>query len=197
MDILVISAGLSQPSSTRMLADRLTDAAVRHLGNHDQHAEVVTIELRDLAVDVTNKTISQYTSPALERALTHVRGADALIVVSPIFNASMSGLFKMFFDLVAPDDLAGTPVLLGATGGTPRHSLAIEHALRPMFSYLRALTVPTSVYAATDDWGADSTLGVRIDRAGADLAAVLVRSPRPERVDPYEEVTPFSTLLGG
>ncbi|MFX4273239.1 FMN reductase [Propionibacteriaceae bacterium Y1685] len=197
MDILVISAGLSQPSSTRMLADRLADAATRHLGNHDQQATVTMVELRDLAVDVTTKMISQHTSPELEKVLDHVRHADALIVSSPIFNASMSGLFKMFFDLVDPDDLVGTPVLLGATGGTPRHSLALEHALRPMFSHLRALTVPTAVYAATDDWGADSTLGARIDRAGADLAAVLVRSPRPERVDPYEEVTPFSTLLGG
>ncbi|WP_181008696.1 NAD(P)H-dependent oxidoreductase, partial [Streptomyces sp. SM12] len=82
-----------------------------------------------------------------------VTSADALIAVTPVYNASYSGLFKSFFDLVDPTALAGTPVIVAATGGTPRHSLVLDHAMRPLFGYLRALTVPTGVYAATADWG--------------------------------------------
>jgi FMN reductase len=90
-------------------------------------------------------------------------------------------------------------VLIAATGGTARHSLALEHAIRPLFSYLRAVTVPTAVFAATDDWGAAGhsaqDLTTRIQRAGAELAALVSQRPPAPEPDPYAAVTPFAQLL--
>ena len=117
--------------------------------------------------------------------------ADGLIAVTPIFSASYSGLFKLFFDLVDRDGFAGKPVLIAATGGTARHSLAVEHAMRPLFAYLNAAVVATGVYAATEDWGrggddADGSLVERIDRAAGELA-------RPWRPRPVSEPTSSPT----
>jgi FMN reductase len=107
----------------------------------------------------------------------------------------------MFFDILEPDILAGKPVLVAATGGTPRHSLALEHALRPMFSHLRAVTVPTAVYAATEDWGAGGAgaeeLVHRIARAGGELAELIAAREPARRFDPYAEPVPFERLLAG
>ncbi|MFC7340017.1 FMN reductase [Saccharopolyspora griseoalba] len=191
-ELVVISAGLSNPSSTRMLADRLAAAAQRGL-----EANARVVELREHAKDIANHFVTGFPSPALDEALDAVRGADGLIVVSPIFQASYSGLFKSFFDLFEADDLSGKPVLIGATGGSARHSLALEHALRPLFSYLRAVVVPTSVYAASEDWatGGDATLADRVERAGGELAALVDDRPVPAREDAFEEPVPFEQLL--
>jgi FMN reductase len=194
--IAVVSAGLSQPSSTRLLADKLAAAAARDL---DGPAEVVVIELRDLAHDIMNNLLAGFPSPALRAAIEQVEGADGLIAVTPLYNGSYSGLFKSFFDVLDPAALAGKPTLIAATGGTARHSLALEHAVRPLFSYLRAVTVPTAVFAATDDWGAadsGAALGERIDRAAAELAAIIDQRPAAAQPDPYALVTPFDQLLG-
>jgi FMN reductase len=121
--------------------------------------------------------------------------------VTPIFSASYSGLFKLFFDLVERDGFAGKPVLIAATGGTARHSLALEHAMRPLFAYLNATVVATAVYAATEDWGgggvgADGGLVGRIDRAALELSgAMTVRGPATPK-DPFAEPVPFGRLLG-
>ncbi|WP_420707733.1 FMN reductase [Streptomyces sp. NRRL F-5135] len=176
--VVAVSAGLGEPSSTRLLADRLAEATTRELAAEDRKAEVTVVELRGLAVDIAHHLVTGFPSPALRAALDTVTGADGLIAVTPVFAASYSGLFKSFFDLVDPDALTGTPVLLAATGGTPRHSLAVEHAMRPLFSYLRAPTLPTAVFAATDDWGggADAYAGglpARIARAGEEFARLL------------------------
>ena len=190
--VAVVSAGLSQPSSTRMLADRLADATVRHLQGQGIQAQVDTIELRDHARDVTNNMLAGFPSPALAEVLEKVTGADGLIAVSPIFAASYSGLFKSFFDILDPDSLAEMPVLIGATGGTPRHSLALEHVLRPLFAYLRADVIPTGVYAASADWGNAgeegglASLPERIERAGVQFARAVAASDRSSRVrDPF------------
>ncbi|QIQ03713.1 FMN reductase [Streptomyces liangshanensis] len=182
--IVAVSAGLSKPSSTRLLADRLAESATSELTSLDVKAEVTVVELRDLAVDIANNLVTGFPSPALRAALEAVTGADALITVTPVFAGSYSGLFKSFFDLVEPDALRGTPVLLAATGGTARHSLVVEHAMRPLFSYLRTLTLPTAVFAATDDWGTGADtygggLSARIERAGAELAGVLAGAAAP------------------
>jgi FMN reductase len=196
--LVVVSAGLSQPSSTRLLGERLAEAARRPLEADGTEVEVVVIELRDLAHDVVNNVLTGFPPPALAGAIEQIRGADALIAVTPIFNASYSGLFKSFFDVLDPELLSGKPVLIGATGGSERHSLALEHAVRPLFSYLHAVVVPTSVYAASPDWGtadAGRALSARIDRAGAELAA-LVRRTGPAVVnDPFATVVSFADLL--
>jgi FMN reductase len=198
--LVVVSAGLGQPSSTRLLADRLTAAVERHLRDAGVEPAVQVIELRDHAQDLTNHLLTGFPSPKLQAAIDAVVGADGLIAVSPIFSASFSGLFKLFFDVVERDGLAGTPTLIAATGGTARHSLALEHALRPLFAYLDAATVATSVFAAAEDWGtagvaADGSLVERIDRATGDLAsAMAVRESRPPR-DRFADPVPFEDLL--
>lgn len=178
-NIAVVSAGLSQPSSTRLLADRLAEAARGFLVEDGEDVELTVVELRDYAVAIANNLVTGVPSPALRAAIEATTSADGIIAVTPIFNASYSGLFKSFFDLIDPDELAGKPVLLGATGGSPRHSLALEHALRPMFSYLHTCTVPTAVYAASEDWGStggrDGDLVLRIGRAAREFADLVNR----------------------
>lgn len=195
--IVALSAGLSQPSSTRLLADRLAAAAAESLARAGDRAEVVHVELRDLARDLTNRMLTGVSPQALEDVLEQVTRADALVAVSPVFNAAYSGLFKTFFDVLEEGSLRGRPVLLGATGGTPRHSLAIDQSMLPLFHYLRASVVPTSVFAATDDWGSSETgLARRIAAAGDELARVLAGRTPTRVADPFEDVTPFSELLG-
>jgi FMN reductase len=193
--LVVVSAGLSQPSSTRLLADRLTRAVRTRLVEDGRTAQLTVVELRDLAVDIANNLVTGFPSPALREAIDEVGGADGLIVVTPIFTASYSGLFKSFFDVLDNELLTGKPVLIAATGGTARHSLALEHALRPMFAYLRAIVVPTAVYAATEDWGSTGdartdTLSTRITQAGDELAALMTgrqATARTEKVVPFEQ----------
>ncbi|HVV22570.1 MAG TPA: FMN reductase [Pseudonocardiaceae bacterium] len=189
LKLTAVSAGLSQPSSTRLLADRLV-TAVRS-GLADRQVEVTVVELRELAVDIANNMVTGFPGPALADAIDQVANADGLIVVTPIFTASYSGLFKSFFDVLDNDLLVGKPVLIAATGGTARHSLALEHALRPLFAYLRAIVVPTAVYAASEDWGA-AGLAERIDRAAGELAGLLAGRPARTRQD---AVTPFAEQL--
>jgi FMN reductase len=194
--IAVVSTGISQPSSTRLLADRLAAATSAYRPDGTQ---IVTIELRELAHDIVNHLLTGFPSPALQRAIDQVVAADGLIAVTPLYNGSYNGLFKSFFDVLDPGAITGKPVLIAATGGTARHSLALEHAIRPLFSHLRAVAVPTAVFAATQDWGsADSSgdaLTARIERAGAELAALIDQRQPAAAVDPYALATPFDELL--
>ncbi|WFR68574.1 NAD(P)H-dependent oxidoreductase [Curtobacterium flaccumfaciens] len=156
--IALVTAGLSEPSSTRLLADRLAEAAVASLAAPGSgSAHVLHVDLRPLAHEITDAMLTGFAAPALSAAMATVVEADAVVFVTPIFTAGVSGLAKSFLDVLDKDALADMPVLLGATGGTARHSLAIEHGLRPVFAYLRAAVVPTGVFAATDDWGARAT----------------------------------------
>lgn len=200
--IVVVTAGLSQPSSTRLLADRLAAATLRALGEGGFEVRSEVIELREHATDLTNHLLTGFPSPRLRAVLDTVLAADALIAVTPVFNASYSGLFKVFFDVVEHDLLAGMPVLVAATGGTARHSLVLDHAMRPLFAYLGAATVPTAVYAAAEDWGqgatpADTALAERIDRAAGELARAAAQRERAAdaTADPFSEPVPFEQLL--
>ena len=185
--IAVVSAGLSQPSSTRMLADRLAEATVRGLAASGIEATVEFIELRDIAQDVTNNLLTGFPSPKLAKAIDTVAGADGLIAVTPIFTTSYSGLFKSFFDVIDPHALTDLSVTIAATGGTARHSLALEYAVRPLFAYLRAVVAPTAVYAASEDWGSGAeglaALPDRIERAARELSGLVAASDRSDRVD--------------
>ena len=199
--IAVVSAGLSQPSSTRLLADHLADAVVRRLAEDGVEARVEVVELREHAHDLANNLLTHFPGGDLRAVLDTVVNADGVIAVTPIFTASYSGLFKMFFDVLDKDALAGKPVLMGATGGTARHSLALEHAVRPMFAYLHSLVVPTAVFAASEDWGSGGSGGTalndRIERAAAELAALVENRPVERPADPFEDPTPFEQLLTG
>lgn len=195
--LAVVSAGLSQPSSSRLLAERLAAAVSSAAG---EIAVLPVIEVRAHAHDVVDNLLTGFPSETLAAVLRTVAGADGLVAVTPTFNTSYSGLFKSFFDVFEEGALHGRPVLLGATGGTARHSLALEYALRPMFTYLRAAPVATSVFAAPEDWasgGADSALAARIDRAGRELATEILRRAPAEVRDPFELTTSFDRLLTG
>jgi FMN reductase len=200
--IVVVSAGLSTPSSTRLLADRLAAATERHLRDAAIEPASEVIELRDHAQHLANHLLTGFASPKLQGAIDAVLGADGLIAVSPIFSASYSGLFKVFFDVIDRDGLAEVPTLVAATGGTARHSLALEHAFRPLFAYLNAAVVATAVYAAAEDWGTsgvptDGGLVERIDRAARELAAAVAGRERSAPPDPFADPVPFEQLLGG
>jgi FMN reductase len=177
--VAVVSAGLSVPSSTRNLADQLATAVVGSLETRGEPVEVVFLELRELAHALADNLLTGFPTGALADAIEQVRRADAVVAVTPVFSASYSGLFKTFFDVLEPDLLAGKPVLVAATAGTARHSLVLEHALRPLFSYLHAVVVPTGVFAATEDFGATGAgpLASRVQRAADELAALLGAGP--------------------
>ncbi|RKT77978.1 FMN reductase [Terracoccus luteus] len=199
LHLAVVTAGVSQPSSTRMLSDRLTAATVSALRAADPSLEVVTevVEVRDVAHDLADNALTGFASPELQVRLDAVSEADAVIAVTPIYAASYSGLFKLLVDVLPKESLRDVPVLLGATGGTARHSLAVDHALRPLFAHLGALVAPTAVFAATEDWGGDSAglLGERIERAGSSFARLVSGSPRERAADPFADVVPFDQLL--
>ncbi|MFJ9708496.1 CE1759 family FMN reductase [Streptomyces sp. NPDC101234] len=190
MRLVVVSAGLSVPSSTRLLADRLAAAVGR-----ETEVQVEVVELRDLAVEIAHNFTNGFPGRKLAAALEAVAEADGLIAVTPVFTASYSGLFKSFFDVLDKEALVGKPVLVAATGGTARHSLVLEHALRPMFAYLRAVVVPTGVYAASEDWGAEG-LEDRIERAAEELARLMsgLAATKPQKPDDVA-VIPFAEQL--
>ena len=200
--IVVISAGLSTPSSTRQLADRLTADAASILRERGVGVEAQVFELRDLAHDITNHLLLGFAPPKLQEALDAVASADGLIAVTPIFSTSYAGLFKSFIDVVDPQALTDLPVLIGATGGTPRHSLAIDYAIRPLFTYLHAIPVTTGVFAATSDWG-DGGDGVRslpdrIFRGAKEFAELVERTDRSDLInDPFALDRPMGHLVGG
>ncbi|WP_371599616.1 FMN reductase [Streptomyces sp. NBC_00564] len=199
--LAVVSAGLSVPSSTRLLADRLTEATRGQLADAGRDVEVQIVELRDLAADIANNLVTGFPSAPLAQAIEAVTSADGLIAVTPVFSASYSGLFKSFFDVIDNDALTGKPVLAAATGGTARHSLALDHALRPLFAYLRAVVVPTAVYAASEDWGGNGdpltdTLPRWIDRAAGELAGLPRHQAGPAVRTPVDTaVVPFAQQL--
>jgi FMN reductase len=199
--VVVVQAGLGQPSSSRLLADRLATATRDALLKRGDEADVVTVDLREHAHALADALLTGFATGELRVALDAVRDADAVIAVTPVFQASYSGLFKTFVDVLDDGALRGTPVLLAATAGTARHSLVLEHAMRPMFSYLKAITVPTAVFAASEDWGAggtvDTGLSGRIDVAAGELADLLTGRPaRTDRVDEFADPVPFEQLLG-
>ncbi|HEY0238209.1 MAG TPA: CE1759 family FMN reductase [Friedmanniella sp.] len=189
--IVVVSAGLGSPSSSRLLGDRLGASAARALRAEGEQVEVEVVELREHAVDLANQLVTGFPSARLGELLDRVSSADAVVAVTPVFNASYSGLFKLFVDALPVGSLDGVPVLLGATGGSARHSLVIEHALRPLFAYLRATTTSTGVFAATEDWASPGELEARIERAGRELAVLVAGTARPAVADPYD-VSAFS-----
>lgn len=201
--LVVVSAGLRQPSSTRLLADRMSAAAVDALELAGVAVAATTVELREHARDLTSMVLTGVPSPRLSAFLDAVRSADALVLVTPIWSGSYTGMVKDLVDLLGEDGLEGVPVLMGATAGTGRHALALEHTLRPLLGHVKALVAPTGVFAATEDFGevagsttADATpIDTRIRRAAGELAALVAARPARPVHDAWQ-VTDFSELLG-
>lgn len=199
--LAVVSAGLSQPSSTRLLADRIVATVTELVRAAGDDVLVEVVELRSVARDLADHFVTGFPSPSLGAALSTVARADALVAVTPVFTASYSGLFKSFFDVVEEGSLRGKPTIIAATAGTARHSLVLEHALRPLFAYLHAVVVPTGVFAATEDFGdtSQNRLEDRVARAAAELVDLLRDHRRsvPPATDDALDVTPFEDLLRG
>jgi FMN reductase len=197
--LAVISGGIREPSSTRLLADRITAAVESELAARSVTAEVSVVELRPLGRHIIDAMLTGFAAPDLESAFETIADADGVVAVTPAFNASISGLFKSFFDVLPQETLSEMPVLIAATGGTERHSLVLEHAMRPMFSYLHAIVTPTGVYAATDDFGSQRgavDLTARINKAASDFTRLLQAcGPRTRRDVFTEELTEMERLL--
>ena len=196
--VAVVTAGLRQPSSTRRLAELLSRAAVEALASRSELATVEIIELRDIAHDLMDYLLTGSLSAELRRAIDTVVAADGVVAVTPIFSASYNGLFKNFFDVLDPESLVGKPVLIGATAGTPRHSLALDHAIRPLFTYLRTVVTPTAVFVATEDWDETRNQAIddRIRRAASEFAVFVAAKERAESSTDREEALLEGVLEG-
>lgn len=179
--VVALSAGFSVPSSTRMLTDRLVEATVAAARERGLDVSTQAIEVRELTMDVARVMVTGMPEPRVEAALDAVEAADAVIAVAPIYAGSYAGVFKSFMDLVGTERLAGTPVVVAATGGSARHSMAVDFAMRPLFVTMRAHVLPTAIFAATDDFGAVAASGAndatplqsRVERAAAELVAAM------------------------
>jgi FMN reductase len=172
MNLVVVNAGTGDPSSTRLLADRTAQRVAALAGENELRVDIRVIDLREIAAEVTTALVSQHVGPGLRAALDAVAAADGLVAATPVYAAGPSGLFTSFFQVLDTDAMIGTPVVLAATAGTGRHALVADDQMRGMFGYLRAMTVPTALFAAPEDW-ADAALTARIDRAAVELVALM------------------------
>jgi FMN reductase len=170
--LIVVSAGTSDPSSTRLLADRTAGRVTALAAQHGHQVAVSVIDLREIAADISTALVSQLVTPKLQQAVTALGEADGIIAAAPVYKAGPSGLFTSFFGVLDNDLLIAKPVVLAATAGTARHALVADEAMRPMFAYLRTMTTPTSLFAAPEDWS-DPALATRIDRAALELVLLM------------------------
>ncbi|QBR44632.1 FMN reductase [Stenotrophomonas indicatrix] len=145
--IVAVSGGLQRPSRAATLAEHLLDLIGEGVPC-DQHL----IELGELAPQLAGALRRSQLPETVERQLAAVERADVLVVVTPVYRGSYTGLFKHFFDFIDQDALVDTPILLAATGGSERHALVIDHQLRPLFSFFQARTLPLGVYATDKDF---------------------------------------------
>ena len=172
LNLVVVSAGTSDPSATRMLADRTAQRAAAIAAERGTAVRTRVIDLRALATDITTALTSQLITPKLQQAVDALGAADGVIAAAPVYKAGASGLFTSFFQVLDNDLLIGAPVVLAATAGSARHALVVDDQMRSLFAYLRALPVPTALFAAPEDWGDDS-LDKRVDRAAFELVVLL------------------------
>jgi FMN reductase len=170
--LAVVSAGTSDPSSTRLLADRAAERVTAAAASRGSNVRVNVFELREISADISTALVSQLITPKLQRAITALGEADGIIASTPVYKAGPSGLFTSFFDILDDDLIIAKPVMLAATAGTARHALVADDQMRALFAYLRTLTVPTSLFAAPEDWS-DPALSKRIDRAAVELLLLM------------------------
>jgi FMN reductase len=187
--LVVVSAGTGDPSSTRLLADRVADRVAALASGRGGTVTLSVIEVRELSADISSALVSQLITPKLRQAITALGEADGIIAATPVHKAGPSGLFTSFFGVLDNDLLIGKPVVLAATAGTARHALVPDDEMRPLFAYLRAMTVPTSVFAAPEDWS-DPALNKHIDRAALELVLLMesgfARAIRDESWQSYQ-----------
>lgn len=145
--VVAVSGSLHEPSKTTALIRAIAAAVAERA-----EVELEVIELTDIGPSLAGALRRDQLPATVEEKLVAIEGADLLIVGSPVYRASFTGLFKHLFDFVGQYELVGKPVLLAATGGGERHALIIEHQLRPLFAFFQALTLPLGVYASDTDF---------------------------------------------
>ncbi|HET9898792.1 MAG TPA: CE1759 family FMN reductase [Streptosporangiaceae bacterium] len=170
--LAVVSAGTSDPSSTRLLADRTARRVAAIAAKRGGPVLVQAIDLRQFSADISTALTTQLITPALRAAITTLSEADGVIAAAPVYKAGPSGLFTSFFQVLDNDLLIAKPVVLAATAGTARHALVADDQMRPMFAYLRTMTAPTSLFAAPEDWS-DPALSERVERAALELVLLM------------------------
>jgi FMN reductase len=181
--IVGVSGSLREPSKTTALVRELIAGVAAR-----EQVETRLIEVATLGPLFAGALRREDLQPEVEDALRAIETADLLIVASPVYRASFTGLFKHLFDFVGQYALVGTPVLLAATGGGERHALILEHQLRPLFGFFQALTLPVGVYASDTDFDgyvltSDAVKG-RIDQA-VTRSLPLVTQAAGQRVSEY------------
>lgn len=170
--LAVVSGGTSDPSSTRLLADRTADRVAAIARDRGNTVLINVISLRELASEIGTAITSQLMGSRMTEAIDILGRADGLIVSAPVYKAGPSGLFTSFFHVLDNDLLIAKPVILAATAGTARHALVVDDQMRSLFAYLRTLSVPTSLFAASEDWSSQE-LTKRIDRAATELVRLM------------------------
>jgi FMN reductase len=147
LKVVAVSGSLHDPSKTTVLLEGILDGLADVLPI-DQHL----IRITDIGPKLAGELSRSGLPEDVEQELKRVESADLLVVATPVYRASFTGLFKHLFDFVDQYALVDTPVLLAATGGSERHSLIIEHQLRPLFGFFQALTLPVGIYAHDSDF---------------------------------------------
>ncbi|WP_171962437.1 FMN reductase [Bordetella trematum] len=145
--VVAVSGGMQRPSKAAALTEHLLALIAEALP-----CEARLIELGQLAPHFSGAVWRSHLPDLVERELAMVEQADVLVVATPVYRGSYTGLFKHFFDFIHQDALIDKPVLLAATGGSERHALMIDHQLRPLFSFFQARTLPLGVYATDKDF---------------------------------------------
>ena len=168
--LVAVSGGLQRPSKAAALAEHLMDLIADEV-----LCEQRLVELGQLAPQLAGAVWRSQLPETVERELAAVEQADIVVVTTPVYRGSYTGLFKHFFDFIHQDALIDKPVLLAATGGSERHALMIDHQLRPLFSFFQARTLPLGVYATDKDF-----LDYRLqDEALLQRAALAVQRALP------------------
>ena len=187
--LVVVNAGVSDPSSTKLLADRAARRVEAHVAARGGSVTTSVIDLRELLPELPAALGAQHLGEGFKRAVAALVDADGIVAAAPVYKAGTSGLFTSFFQVLDNDLLIGKPVVLAATAGTARHALVVDQEMRSLFAYMRAVTAPTSLFAATEDWQ-DTALTTRIDRAALELTLLMesgfARTVRDESWGKYQ-----------
>lgn len=181
--LVAVSAGTSETSSTTRLVHDLIAATRQAAEDRGLSITSTVIELKPLAGDIAAAMTTGFRSEALRAAYTTLGAGDAAIIATPIYKASYSGLLKSFLDVADDDMLTATPVAIAATAGTPRHALVPDTAIRPLLAYMRAIVIPTPVFAATEDWASPAALKRHSERAATELVELAASGTTTHIVD--------------